>query len=150
MSRSPGKKREEALLPLSCAAVDRLSTARAVLVILHRSSLYLRVNAVLPLRTPPFADPAEEAKFRRVYNLADDRLISLLGNVASEVPRTRFLVYSRGTDTNWLDTSFRADWVRRIETRIPKLKDRITTMVVRGGDGGGTFRDPTTAEELRQ
>jgi hypothetical protein len=40
-----------------------------------------------------------------------------LNNIASEVPRTGFLVYSRGTDTNWVSGEFRQGWIKEFERR---------------------------------
>jgi hypothetical protein len=73
-----------------------------------------------------------------------------MGIIAADVPKTKFLVYSRGTDPSWLKEDYRKDWVKRIEGRIPWLKDRIHTMVIPGGYGKGTFRDAETAKDLRK
>ena len=87
--------------------------------------------------------------WRFLYDqIGDDKLITLLGCIGNEVPRTKFLVYSRGTDTNWLSDDFRVRWVQKIEERFPKLKDRISTMVIPNGYNG-SFRQTETRGLLR-
>jgi len=123
---------------------------RPDLVIIHRSAFFHSYNEKFNSgSTNEFKHPADDPKWRFLYNLiADDKLISLLGTIGNEVPNSKFLIYSRGTDTNWLRDDFRAEWVTQVEARSPKLKGRITTMVIPNGYAG-TFRDPKTAEELR-
>ena len=122
------------------------------LMIIHRSSFHHSYNAVFNFgaKTNGFAHPSEDPMWRFLYNeIGDDKLITLLGTIGNEVPQTKFLVYSRGTDTNWLNMKWRGDWVtNKVEARFPKLKGRITTMVI-PNKYLGTFRDPKTAEELR-
>ncbi len=59
-------------------------------------------------------------------------------------------MYSRGTGGLWLDDEYRTRWVAQLEGRFPSLTGRIATMVVPGGVGGGTFREPQTTELVRQ
>lgn len=126
-------------------------TKRPDLVIIHRSSFHHSYNAVFDFgSTNEFKHPADDPKWAFLYEvIGDDKLITLLGTIGNEVPHTRFLVYSRGTDTNWLRDDFRVEWIRKIETRYPKLKKRIATIVIPNGYTG-TFRDPKTAAELRR
>jgi hypothetical protein len=80
----------------------------------------------------------------------DDKLIAFIGLVGTVHPRTKFLVYSRGTDARWEDDKFREqDWPKRIESRFPELKGRINTMLI-PGQQKGTFRDPITSNRVRK
>jgi hypothetical protein len=124
---------------------------RPELVIIHRSSFHHSYNAVFNFgrATNGFARPPDDPKWWFLYNqLADDKLMTLLGLIGNEVPHTRFLIYSRGTDTNWLSDVFRAHWVGKIEERFPKLKGRVKTMVIPNGYNG-SFQQPETRELLR-
>jgi len=128
---------------------DYVITLRPDLVIVHRSSFFHSYNAELKLGYPPFTNAVDEARWRFLYeNIGDDKLISLIGLIGNEVPQAKFLVYSRGTDTNWLSADFRVEWVRKIEGRFPKLKGRITTMVIPNGYTG-SFRQSETRALLR-
>ena len=133
------------------AREDHVIKLRPDLVIIHRSSFFHSYNAVFNFgSTNEFAHPADDPRWRYLYNfLGEERLMSLITIIGNEVPQTRFLVYSRGTDTNWLNMDFRSDWVSKLETRSPKLKGRIFTMVIPNGYKG-TFRDKETAEQMRQ
>jgi tRNA A-37 threonylcarbamoyl transferase component Bud32 len=119
------------------------------LVVIHRSSFFHSMNAEFNFgASPEFAKPADDEKWKILYRIADDRIESVLGYVGTAEPQTKFLVYSRGTDENWLRPEFREQWKKKLEERFPKLKGRITTMVIPGGKAG-TFRDAKTAEEIR-
>lgn len=118
------------------------------LVVIHRSVFYHPVAAALNYPYPPFKTHEEYESFQQRYKiLGDDKLRDFLGFVGSAVPHTRFLVYSRGTDTNWLSASFHKDWTRELEVQYPLLATRVTTMVI-PGETNGTFREPKTREEL--
>jgi hypothetical protein len=122
---------------------------RPDLVIIHRSSFFHPLNAKMKLGYPPFDDPAKQETWENLLRIADDKLISFLGLVATAEPRTKFLVYSRGTDVNWTNHNFRTQiWPSTIEARFPALNGRIYTMLVPGGTNG-TFKDFKTAEEMR-
>jgi serine/threonine protein kinase len=133
------------------AREDSVCSQRPDLVIIHRSSFFHSYNAEFQFGLPPeFAHPSDDPRWRFLYSfLGDEKLKTLIGIIGNEVPQSRFLVYSRGTDTNWLSASFRADWVNKAEVRFPKLKGRIYTMVI-PNYYNGTFRDPETARQLRQ
>ena len=120
------------------------------LVIIHRSSFHHSYNAEFNFgATNEFKHPADDPRWRFLYDLiGDDKLITLLGTIGNEVPHTKFLVYSRGTDTNWLRDDFRAEWVRKFGVRYPKLKGRIYTMVI-PHYYNGSFRQEETRELLR-
>jgi tRNA A-37 threonylcarbamoyl transferase component Bud32 len=121
------------------------------LVIIHRSSFYHPVNALFNFpKDHPYQDPKEEAKFKRIYSICEDKLLLLMAYVARRVPQTHFLIYSRGTDPTWTDDHWRIDvWTKSVETRFPELRDRISTMVVPGGYEKGSFRNKETREMLR-
>jgi hypothetical protein len=136
-------------IPAGWDREDFIAELRPDLIIIHRSSFYHPVNAVLKLGRPPFTNLVDELRWKAVYELADERLILFMAYVASHVPHTKFLIYSRGTDPDWVQDDKRLDWQKKIEGRFKELKGRITTMVVEGGYQKGTFKDPKTAEDLR-
>jgi len=118
------------------------------LVVIHRSSFFHPLNGELGFGSPLFPNDAAKTKWELLYRMADDKLFSFLGLVGTVRPHTKFLVYSRGTDPNWLKPEFRMRWVTMLEQRFPAVKGRVTTMLIVGGKAG-TFRDPQVAEELR-
>lgn len=124
---------------------------RPDLLIIHRSSFHHSYNAEFKFgSTNEFAHPADDPRWLFLYNrVGDDKLVTLLGMIGKEVPQTKFLIYSRGTDTNWLRDDFRAEWVTKAVADYPWLKDRIHTMVIPNGYEG-TFRDKKTGDELRR
>ena len=91
----------------------------------------------------------QEARWKAVYEMALERLINFMVYIVNKVPDAKFLVYSRGTDPEWLKEEQRLAWVKKIETRFPELKGHIITMLVEGGYEHGTFRNTKTAEDLR-
>lgn len=115
--------------------------SRPRLVVIHRSSFFHPLNEHFKL-------PTTDEKWKLLYDVADEKLVAFIGYVGTFEPRTKFLVYSRGTDTNWLSSTYRKQWTKDIEDRFPPLRDRIDTMVIPRGYSG-TFRDPETAEEMR-
>ncbi|HKX61573.1 MAG TPA: serine/threonine-protein kinase [Verrucomicrobiae bacterium] len=126
------------------------------LVIIHRSSFFHPLNAEMGLGYPPFTnnlaqtnDMVLQRRWDLQYRVGDTMLVSFLGNIAAASPRTKFLVYSRGTDKNWLDESYRERWVKDAGARIPALKGRLDVMMIPGGQNG-TFRDPQTQKEIRK
>jgi hypothetical protein len=128
------------------------------LVIIHRSSFFHPLNAEVGLGYPPFTnnlaqtnDMVLQRRWDHLYRVGDTMLISFLGNIAAASPRTKFVVYSRGTDTNWLSGTYRQKWVREAGDRIPALKGRLDVMLIPGLQKG-TFRDSTgeTQKEIRK
>jgi hypothetical protein len=81
-----------------------------------------------------------------LFDGAQQRLIGFFGYVASNNPRTKFLVYSRGR--LWPTGTAEASWRQNVVARFPRLKDRLFTIVVPGGSTA-TFRDPETARLVR-
>jgi hypothetical protein len=122
------------------------------LVIVHRSSFFHPVAAKTGLKYPPFVNAEDHKKFQNIYDAQDLRLRSFISLVGSAVPRCQFLVYSRGTDTNWLNPMFRSNWTATIESSITNLHGRIHTMVIPNQTNGahGTFRDARTMEEMKR
>lgn len=114
------------------------------LVIIHRSLFFHPLNSKIGLGYPP---EANQETWDNLYASSDHYLGLVLGYIGTE-PRTKFLVYSRGTDKNWLDPDFRKRWVQKLESRFPHLKDRIWTMEVPGLQKG-TFKDRKTADQIR-
>ena len=128
------------------------------LVIIHRSSFFHPLNAEVGLGYPPFTnnlaqtnDMVLQRRWDHLYRVGDTMLISFLGNIAAASPRTKFVVYSRGTDTNWLSGTYRQKWVREAGDRIPALKGRLDVMLIPGLQKG-TFRDSTgeTQKQIRK
>jgi hypothetical protein len=118
------------------------------LVIIHRSSFYHPVNAALKIPRERNENSDDQKRWEAVYRLADDKLIDFMGYVGSQVSRTKFLVYSRGTDPQWPDDQYREQWKKDIERAYRELEGRIWTMVI-PGKFEGSFRKPETRELLR-
>jgi len=123
------------------------------LIIIHRSSFFHPLAASIGLKYPQeFANAEDQTKFQNIYNAQDLRLRSFISAVGSAVPHCQFLVYSRGTDTNWLNDVFRSNWTATLESNMTNLQGRIHTMVIPDQTNGakGTFRDPGTMEEMKR
>lgn len=143
----PPLQLQQDTIALDWSGQSHVRALRPDLVIIHRSSFYHPVNFFLQFGRAPFKNREDEDKWRAVYKLADDKLIDFMGYVGSHVSRTRFLVYSRGTDPDWPNADYRDKWKKDIERRYPELKDRITTMVV-PQLFKGSFRNADTRAEL--
>lgn len=122
-------------------------------VLIHRSSPFHPIAAEMGLKYPPFSESelTKSNNFEFIYRLCDVALTSFLANIGSQSPRTRFLIYSRGTDPNWTNKNYRMEWVKNVEERFPWLKGRISTMWIQEGKDGSkaSFRNPETAEAIR-
>lgn len=112
------------------------------LVVLHRSMFFHSLNT-------EFNFPTNDVRWPTLYRVADERVKSFIGLIGTTESKTKFLIYSRGTDPNWLTLSFREQWRKELEDRFPKLKGRIETMVIPGGVQG-SFRNPETANAMRK
>jgi hypothetical protein len=107
------------------------------LILVHRSCFY---DATL------LRDSILDTKFaNELYAPAADKLETLLGYVALGNPRTRFVVYSRGS---WATVEDAADWVKSVERRFPQLAGRLTAYKV--PLDRPTFRNPATAAEIKE
>ena len=91
----------------------------------------------------------DEERWQLLYEFADNKLIAFLGIIGQGNPRTSFLVYSRGTGGGSTD-GYYTNWIAKLEGRFPALEGRVHAIVVPGGVGNATFRDPDTAKLVRQ
>jgi hypothetical protein len=128
---------------------DQLLSQEPDLVMVHRSGFFHAMNLEFGFGYPGDARGFNEASARRLYELADNKLVAVLGFIGNGDPRTKFLVYSRGTGGGWTEAKNRDDWVHKVEGRFPFLKGRVTTVNVPGGPTGGSFDDPDTAQLFR-
>jgi hypothetical protein len=119
------------------------------LIVIHKSAFFHSINLELGFGYHPFDDPEREARFDRVYQLVNSKLMAFFGYVALGDPRTKFLVYSRGSLGLWPEEDQTA-WVAEVEGRFPQLKGRVFTMKVPVGPEGASFRDPDTGRMIRQ
>jgi hypothetical protein len=78
---------------------------------------------------PPFTNIVDmaqriqtEKQWKLLYDMCDNTLRSFLGVIGAKSPKTKFVVYSRGTDVNWTSEKFRAEWKKDLEERFPWLK----------------------------
>jgi hypothetical protein len=116
------------------------------LILIHRSAFFHSMNQELGFGYPGDSADFDEARFRQLYEIADNKLAALLGFIGQQSPSTVFLVYSRGTGGGWSDDQYRADWVGALAGRFPSLKGRVTTINVPGGPDGGSFDDEGTRQ----
>jgi hypothetical protein len=122
------------------------------LLVIHRSAFFHSLNVELGLGYEPFEDDKARDRWAVLYRTAEDKLIAFLGLVATVSPRTRFLIYSRGTGSGpggWQTPGFRQHWVAQIDQRFPALRGRVSTMAIEGGVEKGSFRNAHVAEEIR-
>ena len=129
---------------------DQILKQRPRLILIHRSGFFHSMNQELGFGYPGDSANFDEARFRQLYEIADNKLAALLGFIGQQSPSTEFLVYSRGTGGGWSEDQYRADWVRALEGRFPSLKGRVTTINVPGGPDGGSFHDEGTSQLFLQ
>jgi serine/threonine protein kinase len=141
---------------------NRVRLHRPHLLVIHRSVFFHPIAAALAFPYPEeirasFSDKAkvdeELRQFEKRYKfLGDDPLREFLNDIGTAVPRTRFLVYSRGTDTNWHSSDFRLTWIKELEKQYPVLTGRVTAMLIEPeltrGKETSSFRNPKTSGEL--
>ena len=89
---------------------------------------------------------ADQALEEHLFAVAANRLTLFFGYLGTANPRTRFVVYSRG---RFAEKDAAAAWVGGVVARFPMLKGRVFTMPMPGGRASATFRDPATAQMLR-
>ena len=152
----------EVPVDLEWARQDYVRSSHPDLLIIHRSVFYHPVAAALNLPYPPFTNHVDHQKnheefqeFEHRYQiLGDNKLRDFLDSIGAAEPRTRFLVYSRGTDTNWLSPKFRQKWTKELEAQYPALAGRVETMLVEkimvDGEEKASFRVPKTRNDLRR
>ncbi|MCX6552453.1 MAG: serine/threonine-protein kinase, partial [Acidobacteria bacterium] len=115
---------------------DQVLRENPALILVHRSCFY---DATL------LGDPALDNRYAGViYPHAADKLEVLLGYIALGNPRTRFVVYSRGS---WATEAVKDAWVSAMTQRFPRLKGRIVAYKV--PLDRATFRDPQTGAEIK-
>lgn len=129
---------------------DQVLKQQPDLILIHRSAFFHSMNQELGFGYPGESANFDEARFRQLYEIADNKLAALLGFIGQESPSTVFLVYSRGTGGGWSEDQYRADWVKALVGRFPSLKGRVTTINVPGGPDGGSFHDEGTSQLFRQ
>jgi hypothetical protein len=131
---------------------------RPNLILIHRSAFFHTTNAQpgFEFDYPPkpgngkVADWADETSWRAVYAVEDDKLKMFLGHVGNASPKTRFLIYSRGTGGGWESPQDRQKWVDELVQRFPWLEGRIDTMFIPEIEEKATFRNKATRDEVRQ
>jgi len=87
----------------------------------------------------------EASREKAFIDLSWDKFETFAALAAQANPRTKVLVYSRGS---WGDEAARSKWVAGMEQRFPPLKGRIDALRV--NLDRPTFRNPETGAEIRQ
>lgn len=118
------------------------------LILIHRSAFFHSMNQDLGVGYPDGAEPYSD-EFRRLYQIADNKLVALLGLLAQANGHLQFLVYSRGTGGGWTEPEYRSQWVKQAEARFPELADKITAIAVPGGTEQGSFMRQDAAEMVK-
>jgi len=119
------------------------------LIVIHRSAFFHGLNGEFGFGYPPFADEKASRNWALLYRMADDKLISFLGLIASVREGTKFLVYSRGTDPRWRDPKYRAQWESNVEQRFPAIRGRVSTIAIEGGMNA-SFKASAVAQQFRE
>jgi len=115
---------------------DQLLKENPSVFLVHRSCFY---DATL------LGDPVLDDKYAGLlYPPAADKLEVLLGYLALANPRTRFVVYSRGS---WKSDADRDAWVGGMTKRFPQLAGRLVAYKV--PLDRATFRHPQTGAEIK-
>jgi len=129
---------------------DELLEQRPALILIHRSGFFHSMNQEFDFGYRD--DPAthNEQSARRLYAVAENKLVAFFGYVGLANPDTSFLVYSRGGTPGWAEERVRYDWIAEIESRFPSLAGRVFAMNVPGGDENATFRDEATVQTVRR
>ena len=106
------------------------------LILVHRSCFY---DATL------LGDSLLDRKYApQIYPWAADKFESFMGYIALANPRTRFVVYSRGS---WATDSAAQAWIETVVRRFPRLAGRVSVYKV--PLDRATFRNAETAAEIR-
>ena len=111
----------------------------------HREDQVLRENpALIVVHHSCFADA--DMGFdpqSKETQTAEAKVTAFLGYIGLGDPSTKFLVYTRRVDDH-------GAWGAELEKRFPQLKGRVSTMSIAGGPEHASFRDPNTAQALKQ
>jgi hypothetical protein len=129
---------------------DQVKKQAPDLVLVHRSSFFHAMNLEFSLGYPGETG-FDETRARHLYDLADNKLIAVLGFLGNGRPGTKFIVYSRGSGPDDFEHERgREAWLSKAEGRFPFLKGRVIPLLVTGGTSGGSFEDAETARMFRQ
>lgn len=115
---------------------DQILAQNPDLVVVHRSCFY---DATL---LPDL--PMNEKYQPQLYPAAADKLEVLLGYIALANPRTKFIVYSRGS---WETEGSAQKWTEAMERRFPRLRGRLVAFKV--PLARPTFRHPDTGRDIK-
>jgi DNA-binding winged helix-turn-helix (wHTH) protein len=91
--------------------------------------------------------PGNEAILEQMFHAAVDRLLAFFAYVATNSPRSRFLIYSRGRFERYGGPE---KFLQDIEARFPAMKGRVHAWTVPPPRETATFRDPATGRLLRE
>lgn len=127
---------------------DQILRQNPDLVLIHRSGFFHSMAQEIGLAYPEDIDAFDETIWRRVYAIADDKLVSFLGFIGTSNPNTQFLVYSRGTGGGEFANEDQS-WTGTVEGRFPSLSGRVNTMLVPGGLEGNGFRQDDAIAAVR-
>jgi hypothetical protein len=117
---------------------DQVLQENPALIVAHRSAFY--DTTLFDPKT--YGDVGHTNQFAE---LAHDKFDSFIGYVAQANPRTRFVVYSRGS---WQDEGARGQWQTTIQERFPSIRGRVVAMKV--PLDRATFRNAVTGSEIRK
>jgi hypothetical protein len=129
---------------------DQVLKQHPDLIMIHRSAFFHSMNQEFGFGYPGESTDFDETRARRLYEIADNKLMAFLGFIGQGNPDTLFLVYSRGTGGGWSEEKYRSAWIGRVDGRFPSLRGRVMTVNVPGGTNGGSFEDERTAQMFRQ
>ena len=116
------------------------------LILIHRSGFFHSMNLEFGFGYGDDPSTYDAQRAEKLYQFADNKLMTFFGLIGQGNPDTIFLVYSRG----WQEEGYRNSWVAQLEERFPTLNGRVEAINIPGGSAGGTFRDPETARLIRE
>ena len=120
------------------------------LILIHRSGFFHSMNLEFGFGYDDDPLTYDEQRANKLYQLADDKLMTFFGFIGKGNPDTVFLVYSRGSAEGWLEEAYRENWVAQLENRFPSLTGRVRTIDIPGGVANGSLLNPETAQKIRQ
>jgi len=116
------------------------------LILIHRSGFFHSMNLEFGFGNGDDPSTYDAKRAEKLYQFADNKLMTFFGLIGQGNPDTVFLVYSR----SWQEEEYRNSWVAQLEERFPTLNGRVKAIAIPGGSAGGTFRDPETARLIRE
>ncbi len=123
---------------------DQLLKQNPGLILIHRSAFLHSAVLELGISYPPFDDPEMENLYSHLVSYFDNKLIGLLGFVSTSRPQTQFIVYSRG-----FAEEAKREYLQEAARRFPSLEGRVTAVRIPVGENGASFREPRTAQMIR-